>query len=201
MADNLFNLNNPEFWGILIRFLINLVFLFILIKVVYFRYNKKKTYLFSFFLMGIVIFFVGAMLKTVFESWTNVGMAIGLFAIFTILRLRTRNFTIKDMAYIFTTIAISSINSFKWSGFPLLGVLIFNLMIISTAFILEEYMYKIKDRKQSIIYNNLELLKPDNNRKLLKDLSSRTGKDILSIKVRRIDFKREEAILDIFYNE
>ena len=105
MADNFFKLNNPDFWGIMMRFVINLVFLFILIRVVYFRYEKKEKYLFSFFLMGIMIFFIGSMLKTVFME---IGMAVGLFAIFTILRFRTRNFSIKDMAYIFTTIAISA---------------------------------------------------------------------------------------------
>lgn len=198
MADNLFNLNNSDFWGIMIRFVINLFFLFILIRVVYFRYNMKEKYLFSFFLMGIVIFFIGSMLKTVFME---LGMAIGLFAIFTILRLRTKNFGIKDMAYIFTTIAISAINSFKLVGFPLLGVLIFNLIIIISAFILEEYLSKNKSGTHSIIYENLEMLKPDNNRKLLKDISTRTGKDILRIKIRRIDYKREVAVLDIFFKD
>jgi hypothetical protein len=196
MADNLFNLNNPDFWGIMMRFVINLFFLFILIRVVYFRYSKKEKYLFSFFLMGIVIFFVGSMLKTVFMEF---GMAIGLFAIFTILRLRTRNFNIKDMAYVFTVIAISAINSFKLVGFPLLGVLIFNIIIIVSAFILEEYLSKNKSGTYSIIYENLEMLKPDNEQDLLKDISERTGKDIIKIRICRINFKKKIAVLNIFF--
>jgi len=151
--------------------------------------------------MGIVIFFIGAMLKTVFESFSQVGMAIGLFAIFTILRLRTSNFNIKDMAYVFTVIAISAINSFKWSGFPGLGVLIFNLIIVLSAYILEEFLTKTKFGTHTIIYEKLELLKPDHNQKLLKDISERTGKNIRRIKIRKIDFKDEEALLDIYYKE
>jgi hypothetical protein len=177
---------------------INLIFLFILLRLVYFRYTKKEKYLFSFFLMGIIIFFIGSMLPTVYME---VGMAVGLFAVFTILRFRTRSFNVKDMAYIFTTIGISVINSLKLLKFPLLGVLIINAIVIISAIILEEYLLKNKFSSHSIIYDNLELLKPDKNRKLLNDISERTGKEILRIKIRRIDFKRDVAVLDIFYKD
>jgi hypothetical protein len=198
MADNLFNLNNPDFWGIMIRFVINVIFLFILIKVVYFRYNKKEMFLFTSFLMGIMIFFIGAMLNAVF---IEIGMAVGLFAIFTILRLRTRNFGVKDMAYIFTTIGLSVINSLKLVGFPLLGILIINALVITSAIILEEFLVKNMSETYSIIYENLDLLKSDKEHKLFKDISARTGKVILKIRIRRIDYKRGVALLDIFYKE
>jgi hypothetical protein len=196
MPDNLINLNNPDFLGIMLRFVINQVFLFILIRLVYFRYSKKKKFMFSFFLMGIVIFFIGSMLKTVFMEF---GMAIGLFAIFTILRFRTRNFTIKDMTYIFTIIAISAINSFKLVGFPLLGVFIINSMIILSAYLLERYTSVNKFGTYSIIYDNLEMLKPENEEDLLKDISRKTGRDIIKIKIDRINFKKKVAVLDIFF--
>jgi signal transduction histidine kinase len=196
MADNLFNLNNPDFLGIMMRFLINLFFLFILIRVVYFRYSKKEKYLFAFFLIGIVIFFVGSMLKAVFLEF---GMAIGLFAVFTILNFRTRTFNIKDMAYIFTVIALSAVNSFKLVGFPVLGVLIFNVIIIVSAYILEQYLLKNKSDKHSIIYENLKMLKPENRQDLIRDVSERTGQHIIKIKIRRINFKEKFAVLDIFF--
>lgn len=198
MPDNFFNLNNPDFWGIMIRFAINLFFLLVLIRLVYYRYSRKQMFLFSFFLLGIVIFFIGSMLKTVFMEF---GMAIGLFAVFTILRFRTRNFSIKDMTYIVTIIAISVVNSFKLVGFPMLGVLIFNIIIILSAYILEEFLARNKSGCHSIIYDNLELLKPDKKEKLLKDISSRTGKEILRIKIRRIDFNKEIARVDIYFKE
>jgi len=196
MPTNLFNLNNPDFWGIMIRFIINLIFLYLLVIVVYYRYSRKEKYVFSFFLMGIMIFFIGSMLKTVFME---IGMAVGLFAIFTILRLRTRSFTIKDMAYIFVTIGISVINSLKLVGFPVLGVVIINLMIIMTAWILEEFLVNNNHESHSITYTNLELLKPEKEQKLIKDLSSRTGKNIIKVRIRNIDFERENATIDIYY--
>ena len=198
MADSFFALNNPNFLGIMMRFIINIVFLFILIRVVYFRYAKKEKFLFTFFLMGIMVFFICSILRSVFF---DMGMAVGLFAIFAILRFRTRNFSIKDMAYIFTTIGISVINSLRLLKFPLLGVLIINAMIIISAFILEEFLVRNKFDSHSIIYDNLELLKPDKKQKLLKDISARTGKQILKFKIRRIDFRREVALLDIFYKD
>src|SRR4030043_2463887 len=134
MSDNFFNLNNPDFYGIIIRFAIHIVFLIILIRGIYFRYSKKEKFLFTFFLMGITVFFLTSMLKSVF---VDMGMAFGMFAVFAILRFRTRNFSLKDMSYIFTIIGLSVINSLKLVGFPVLGIVIFNILIIASAAILE----------------------------------------------------------------
>jgi len=198
MPDNFFNLNNPDFYGILIRFLINMVFLVLLIRVIYFRYSKKEKFLFTFFLMGITVFFISSMLKSVFIEF---GMAVGLFAIFAILRFRTRNFSLKDMSYIFTTIAISLINSLKLVGFPVLGVIIFNIFILIAAVILEEFAIKYNTTTFSIIYEDLEMLKSAKKQKILKELSTLTGKEILKFRIRRINYKTKVALLDISYKD
>ena len=173
MFDDFFSLNNPNFLGIMMRFVINIVFLFILIQLVYFRYAKKQKFLFTFYLMGIMTFFICSMLRSVY---VEIGMAVGLFAIFGILRLRTRNFSVKDMAYTFTTIGLSVINSLKLLKFPLLGVLIINGIVILVAYLLEEFITKNKISSHLIVYDNLELVKPDKKHRLLKDISTRTGK-------------------------
>lgn len=198
MPNGFFSLNNPNFLGIMMRFVINLFFLFILIRIVYFRYTKKEKFLFTFFLMGIMVFFICSMLGTVL---LDISFAFGLFAIFAIIRFRTRNFSIKDMAYTFTTIGISMINSLKVHNFPLLGILIFNAIIIISAFILEEFLVKNNSDSYTITYGNLELLKPDKKQKLLKDLSEITGKEILRFKIRNVNYKRKVASLEIFYRE
>jgi hypothetical protein len=182
----------------MVRFAINLIFLFILIKLVYFRYSRKEMFLFAFFLMGIMIFFIGSVLNAVF---LEIGMAVGLFAIFTILRLRTTNVNIKDMAYMFTTIGLSVINSLKMMGFPLLGVIIINALIIGSAYVLEEFLVKNSLESYSIVYRNLELLRSNKKQRLLKDISELTGKEVTKVKVTRVDYRSEVAILDIFYKE
>jgi len=198
MPDNFFNLNNPDFFGILIRFVINMAFIFVLIRVIYFRYSKKEKFLFTFFMMGITVFFVSSMLKSVFIEF---GMAVGLFAIFAILRFRTRNFGLKDMSYIFTTIAISLINSLKLVGFPVLGVVIFNIIILVSAIFLEEFALKNNTTTFSIIYEDLELLQSAKKPKMLKELSVLTGKEILKFRVRKIDYKKKVACIDISYKD
>ncbi|MFZ0280157.1 MAG: DUF4956 domain-containing protein [Bacteroidales bacterium] len=198
MPDNIFNLNHPDFFGILLRFFINMVFLLILIRGIYFRYSKKEKFLFTFFLMGITVFFITSMLKSVFIEF---GMAVGLFAIFAILRFRTRNFSLKDMSYIFTTIGLSVINSLKLAGFPVLGVIIFNLIIVISAVILEKFVMKNSTVVYTIVYEDLEMLRTAKKQKLLKEISQLTGKEVCRVKIRNIDYKEKVAILEISHRD
>lgn len=192
--ENLFH--SLTLWSILIRFVLNLFFLFILIQVLYFRYSKKENFMFTFFLIGITVFFICAMLK---DITIGVGMGFGLFAIFSILRFRTRNFSVKDMAYIFTTIGISVINSVNMVEVPIIGYLIINIIFVLSVFILEEHLKNNMFCKYSVLYDNLELLKPGSNHKLIKDLSARTGFNILRVKIRNINLKKNIAELDVYF--
>ena len=198
VPDCFYCLNNPNFVGIMWRFALNMVFLFILIWFIYFKYSKKEKFLFYFFLMGIMAFFITAMLKSVF---IEMGMAVGLVAIFAIIRLRSNNFSAKDIAYTYTIFGISVINSLKLLKFPLLGLFIINGIIVLSAYILEEYSIKYKTERQSIIYDKLELLKPDKKEKLLKDLTMRSGREIVKFKIRRVNYKRDRARLDIYFKD
>jgi hypothetical protein len=105
------------------------------------------------------------------------------------------------MAYIFTTIGISVINTVSKINFPVIGFIIINILIVLSVFVLEEYLQKNMYNKYSISYDNLDLLKPGGHNKLIKDLSSRTGHNILRVKIRNIDLKREVAQLDVFFKE
>jgi hypothetical protein len=194
--ENIFH--SQSMWGILIRFTMNLSFLLILIQILYFRYSKKEKFMFTFFLIGIIVFFICAMLKNIN---IQIGMGFGLFAIFSILRFRTRNFSVKDMAYIFTTIGISVINSVNMQEVPIIGYLVINFIIVLSVFILEEHLKKNQFSKYAILYDNLDLLKPGSNHKLIKDLSNRTGLNILRVKIRNIDLKRNVAELDVYFKE
>jgi len=196
MPDGFFSLNNPNFLMILLKFVINLFFIFILIRVIYFRYSRKEELLFTLFLMGIMVFFVNSMMSSV---QLDFGFAFGMFAIFAILRFRTNSVSLKDMAYIFTVIGISMMNSLKVFKFPMLGIFVFNIIILISIYILEEYLLRNKSDSHIITYENLELLKPDKEQKLMKDISQVTGKNVFKVKVQRIDYRRSVAVLEIFY--
>jgi hypothetical protein len=196
MADTFFNLNKGDFWGVILRFGITLIFLFFLLRVIYFRYSKNNESLFIFFSMGIMIFFIGAMMHIVY---IEIGMAFGLFAIFHILRFRTRTFNTKDMSYMFTTMGLSLINSLKLVKFPLLGLVVFNTLIILSAYLLEVLLFKCKVESYYLIYDNLELLKSDKKQKILNDLSNISGKEVLRFKILNINCRSKVARLEIFF--
>lgn len=196
MPDGFFSLNNPNFLMIILKFAINLIFIFILIRGIYFRYSRKEELLFTLFVMGIMVFFVNSMMSSVTLDF---GFAFGMFAIFAILRFRTNSISLKDMVYIFAVIGISMMNSLKVFKFPMLGVFIFNFIILISIYLLEEYLLKNKTDSHMITYENIDLLKPDKEQKLLRDICLMTGKDVFRIKVQRVDYKRGVAFLEIFY--
>jgi len=196
MPDGFFSLSNPNFLMIMLKFLINLVFIFILIRVIYFRYSRKEELLFTLFIMGIMVFFINSMMSSV---QLDFGFAFGMFAIFAILRFRTNSISLKDMVYIFAVIGLSVMNSLKVFKFPMFGVFIFNIIILISVYLLEEYLLKNKSDSHIITYENLELLKPDKEQKLLKEISLMTGKNVFRIKVQRVDYRRNVAVLEIFY--
>ena len=131
----------------LIRLAINIAVLFIIIKLLYNRYSNKKGNLFAFFLMGTMIFLLCIVLKDV---ELQMGMALGLFAIFSIIRYRTRNMAIKDMAYLFTVIGISALNALLDYPNPVRGTIIVNLIVILTIFLLE-ISFKKEEKKKAVI--------------------------------------------------
>jgi hypothetical protein len=196
MDGSFFNLTNPAFTGIMGRFIINIFSLFLLIRVVYYRFSEKEKYLFSFFLIGILTFFVTSILTSVFIEMAG---AFGLFAVLGILRMRTRNFSIKDMAYTFATLGISVINALNVLKFPLMGILIIDLIIIASAYLLELFLLKHKSETHEIIYENLDNLRPEKKTKLLREVCELTGKEVYKIRVRKIDFQKKVALLDITY--
>jgi len=128
----------------LIRLAINSAVLFIIIKLLYNRYSNKKGNLFAFFLMGTMIFLLCIVLKDV---ELQMGMALGLFAIFSIIRYRTRNMAIKDMAYLFTVIGISALNALLDYPNPVRGTILVNSIVILTIFLLEISFKKAEKKK------------------------------------------------------
>lgn len=198
MNDLLPIFNSQTVWGILARFAVDLFFLIILIGFIYFRYSKKEKFVFTFFIIGIIVFFLCTIMN--FVSLT-IGFAVGLFVVFGVLRFRTTNFGVKDMAYIFTAIGISVINAFVLRSLPFEGKLIINAIIVISTYILEEILRKNTYKSHRIIYGNMEFLRPENNVKLLEEVSSLSGRKIIRVKILKVDYKKECADLDIFFKE
>jgi len=171
--------------------------------------------MFPFFLMGIMIFTICIILKKVEIQF---GIALGLFAIFSIIRFRTINFSTKDMSYLFSVVGLSAVNAMFDFPHPVRGTIIVNFIVILTILFLEIGFRGIEpqtakkadskktkkgEKKKSrdghlLIYDNLKLLKPEMRLELLSDISLRTGLDVTDIKILKIDLTKNNVELEIF---
>ncbi|MGQ9621540.1 MAG: DUF4956 domain-containing protein [Bacteroidales bacterium] len=164
----------------------------------YYRFSRKEEYLFSFYMIGVVIFLICALLKTVD---IQLGLALGLFAVFAILRFRTVNYTVKDMTYVFAVIGISVINSQANIPPPIVGAIIINSIIIIIAWTLELFLRKKALSSFIIQYRNLNLLKPQVKQELLRELSAQTGYEIVNIVIKEMNIEKGSAELEVFFRE
>ncbi len=184
--------------NLLIRFFMNLGVLFILIGIIYYKFSQKAEYLFSYILMGVMIFLISSILGSI---EIQIGMALGLFAIFAILRFRTVQYTVKDITYMFVIIGISVINSQANIPPPILGAVAVNLSVILITYLLELFLLKNCLDKLTVKYNKLELIKPESRKELIKDLSKQTGQEIRKIRINSVNIKRGNAEIDVYFKE
>jgi hypothetical protein len=184
--------------NLLVRFIMNLVVLYILVVVIYYRFSKKEEYLFSYILLGLMIFLICAILGTI---ELHVGTALGLFAIFAIIRFRTVQYTVKEITYVFVIIGISVINSQANIPPPILGAVVINSSILLITFLLEIFLLKKSLTKLLLTYNKIELLKPGNNIELLKDLSRQTGQNIEKVIIKKLNIKKSNAQLEVYFKD
>ncbi len=178
----------------LTRLLVDIVSVLILIRLIYYR-NYRRTDLFlTFFGFNIIIFLITYLLNKVEMS---MGAAFGLFAVFSMLRYRTEGISAKDMTYLFITIAIgliTAISNGSWAELSLMSCLL--LLIIS---ILESNLLIKKEQTKVVIYDNIELITPENRTILLEDLRKRTGLSIHRVEINHYDFLKDSCQLTIFY--
>lgn len=189
---------NHSLWNLLIRFFLNLLVLYILIGLIYYRFSRKEEFLFSFVVMGVMIFLICSVLGTID---LQVGLAVGLFAVFAILRFRTVPYTVKDITYVFVIIGISVINSQANIPPPVIGAVVINLSIILLVYFFEIFLQKKSLKTAHVAYDKIEYLKPELRNELLNDLSLQTGLKVEKAVILEIDIRKRNAELEIYFKE
>ena len=190
--------NLSEFLSLVIRFSFNLLVIGIIVRGLYYSVSKKKNYLFSFMLISTVVFLICFLLD---DIGLGIGFALGLFAIFGIIRYRTNPIPIKEMTYLFVVIGISVINGLSNMKISYLELVFTNVITIIVVYLLER-IWLIKNEFLKIIdYENVDLIQPGRRAELIKDLKERTKLDITRVEIGRINFLRDSARLRIFYND
>ena len=185
------------------RLLIDMTFMFFLIRFIYFKIYKQGELFFTFFVFNLVIFFMCYFLNKVELS---MGAAFGLFAVFGMLRYRTEDISIKDMTYLFLVIAMGLISAVLkiekikfWTEILIIGLV--NSTIIFVAWLLESDLLMKRELTKVIMYENIELIKAEREEEFLIDLRTRTGLDIHRYSIVKIDFLRDMAQVKIYYRE
>ena len=187
-----------DFIELIIRFLFNFSVIFIAVRFLYYKVRRRRDYLFTYILISSVIFLLCFLLESV---KLELGFALGLFAIFGIIRYRTRQMPIKEMTYLFLVIGISVINALANKKISYAELLMTNGILLLVTYGLERLMMLKHESKKSINYERIELIKPEKRAELIKDLEERTGLIINRVEVGKIDFLRDTARINIYYFE
>ncbi|MBN1184026.1 MAG: DUF4956 domain-containing protein [Bacteroidales bacterium] len=187
-----------DFLELVIRFTMDLIVTVIIVRGLYYPHARRKDYLTTYIIIGTTIFLLCFLLENV---KLQLGFALGLFAVFGIIRYRTNPIPIKEMTYLFLIIGISVINALanKKISYAELGFT--NLVLIFVAFILEKVWLVKHEACKTIVYEKIDLIKPGNYDMLKKDLEVRTGLIINRVEVGNIDFLRDTAKVKIYYFE
>lgn len=183
------------FFELLIRFLLNTAVIALIVRVFYYPKSKRRDYFFTFILISISVFLLIFLMGGV---KLKVGFALGLFAIFGIIRYRTESVPIREMTYLFLIIAISAINGLATS-ISYVELLATNLLFIVSLWILESNRWVKHVASKLVLYDNVSLITPDKEEELIEDLKKRTGLHILRVEVGAIDFSKDTAMIKVYY--
>lgn len=194
-AADLVFFEKSSFLNLLMRLGLNLTAITVLVRLIYYPITKRKDYMFTFMLVSVAIFFLCYLLANV---KIDLAFALGLFAIFGIIRYRTDAIPTKEMTYLFIVIGLSVMNSLV-SGITIAEILVANVLTIGLAYGLERLWLLRHESFKIVLYERIELIKSGNREALKADLEERTGIVINRVEVGRIDFLRDTALVKVFF--
>ena len=187
-----------DFWKLVVKTALNLFVVTVIVRYIYYPITKNKDYLFTYLLISLTVFILCILLDNV---KLQLGFALGLFAIFGIIRYRTDPIPIKEMTYLFLVIGISVVNALANKKISYAELLFANSLIVFVTFGMERIWLLRHESRKNIIYEKIDLIDPSRREELIADLKERTGIDVIRVEIRRIDFLKDTANLRIFYYE
>ena len=184
----------------IIRLLISIVFTWIIIDRMYYANSQRRDFRFTFMLIPVAIFFIVFFMIFVLEDMkgkTSMGVGIGLFGIFSIMRYRTDTMPVREMTYLFITIALAVVNAVSVEV-SLTEVILTNLIITAAVWVCEK---RLKSNATKLIqYDRIELITPERRQELIDDLQSRLGLAVTKVEVGAVDFLKDMAMLKVTYD-
>lgn len=205
MFNELFSVNFGE---TLLRFVICVFVNWVIVNFLYFKKSRRRDFYFTFMLISVAIYFLVYLMMGMDRGKATMGVGLGLFGIFSIMRYRTDTMPVREMTYLFIVVCLSVVHAMASSmgadtksndgGTPLLELLVIDAITI-VAIVLCEVKLAVNPTKL-IQYDRIELVKPERRQELIDDLEKRLGIKVLDVQVGAIDFLRDMAMLKITYD-
>ena len=189
-------IDSDDFLKLAARLALDLAFATVIIRHVYFRLYRNRDYVFTYFLFNVITFCLCILLRKV---PIELGFALGLFAVFGILRYRTEAIQIRDLTYLFIVIGIAILNAVANKKVSMGELLLVNSVIVGMTVLLELRPNRVPLASAPLLYDRLELISPRHRDQLLADLRSRTGCDVRGVDIVRVDLLRDAAELIVHY--
>ena len=189
---------SPLIINLITRFSFNFLIAFIIIKLIYHRDHKGNDFVFTYFMFNSLIFFFAYLLGNLD---INMAFGFGLFAVFAILRYRTDPIPIKEMTYLFIVITIGVINALNNNEVGFSELLFANTAIVALTFFLERYWENNLLYSKTVVYENTDIIKPENHERLISELTDKTGLSITDCKIGRINFIENRVNVKFYYKK
>lgn len=203
LFSNFFSASNFCFtvplFELISSFLLNTIVVFIIVHFLYYPKGRRRDYYFTFLMLSISIFMLIYLLLGN-SSDMGIGAALGLFAIFGIIRYRTESVPIREMTYLFFLVALSVLNA-KSGDLNFLGRVVINAVMILTVWGAERLLSNHKEGCKFVKYDNIELIKPEKHEELKQDLETRLGVKVTRVEVGAVDFLTDMTMLRVFYED
>jgi hypothetical protein len=204
---NFNELFSPDFGETLLRFALCYLVNWIIVNFLYFKKAKRRDFFFTFMIISVAIFFLVYLMMGMDRGKATMGVGLGLFGIFSIMRYRTDAMPVREMTYLFVVVCLSVVHAMADSlgvdaagvmiGTPLVELLVIDVIVILSIVIFERSL-KVQASKL-VQYDRIDLIKPERREELKADLEARLGLKVVSVRVGAVDFLRDMTVLRVYY--
>ena len=199
---------SADFGDTILRFLLCVLVNWFIVHVLYFRKARRRDFYFTFMVISVALFFLVYLMMGMDRGKATMGVGLGLFGIFSIMRYRTDTMPVREMTYLFVVVCLSVVHAMADSigvdtkgqviGTPLVELLVIDLIVIA-AIVVFEHSLKVQ-ASRLVQYDRIELIKPECREELIADLEKRLGQKVLAVRVGAVDFLRDMAVLRVYYD-
>ena len=195
------------FTDTLVRFFVCMLVNWLIVHFLYYKKSKRRDFYFTFIIISMSIFFLVYLMMGMDRGKATMGVGLGLFGIFSIMRYRTDSMPVREMTYLFVVVCLSVVHAMadslgvdsmgKMVGTPLIELLIIDIITFAVIMFFERFLKVVASK--IVQYDRIELIKPERRKELIADLEQRLGLKVIAVRVGAVDFLRDMAVLRVYY--